>query len=58
VGDCGGKAIECAVDSLEKVGDAYYLFCSVNEDQKVMLKSPKRLGIGESTSFTIDRCNV
>jgi hypothetical protein len=25
---------------------------------KVLVKSPKRLGIGESTSFTIDRCNV
>jgi trehalose transport system ATP-binding protein len=52
------KGVDGSVDSLEKVGDTYYLFCSVKGGQKVIVKSPGRYEIGQGVTFRVDRYNV
>lgn len=54
----GEKGIDCKVESMETVGDVYYLFCSVDSGLKVIVKSEDRYEIGARSSFRLDRYNV
>ena len=54
----GEKGIECQVESMEKVGDLYYLFCSVEGGFKVIVKSERRYEVGAKSSFRLDRYNT
>ena len=46
------------VESIEVVGDEYYLFCSVEGGYKVIIKTTKRREIGEDVDFKINRYNL
>ncbi len=54
----GQKGIDCKVESMETVGDLYYLFCAVDSGLKVIVKSEERYEVGAKSSFRIDRYNV
>jgi len=54
----GTGTIKCTVESIETVGDVYYLFCSLSQKHQVVLKSTDRLEVGTNTSFNIERYDV
>ena len=54
----GSDGIGCAVESMESVGDANYLFCALEGDWKVIVKSARRYDVGERTSFKLQRFNT
>ena len=55
----GAGTIKCTVESIETVGDVYYLFCSLSQKHhQVVLKSTDRLEVGTNTSFNIERYDV
>jgi trehalose transport system ATP-binding protein len=51
-------SINCSVQSVERVGDAYYMFCSLEDGTRVILKDDRRREIGEGLSFSVERYNV
>jgi trehalose transport system ATP-binding protein len=54
----GVDGIKCIVESIETVGDAHYLFCSIDGNHHVVVKSTERFEIGTKTSFSIERHDV
>ena len=55
VGDGG---IKCTVESIETVGDIHFLFCSLDKDHQVVVKSMERLEVGTPATFNIERYEV
>jgi len=54
----GANGIKCTVESIETVGDVHYLFCSLDKDHQVVVKSMDRLEVGTNASLNIDRYDV
>src|SRR5207247_10732589 len=54
----GANGINCTVEAIETVGDVHYLFCSLDKDHQVVVKSMDRLEVGTNASFNIDRYDV
>jgi trehalose transport system ATP-binding protein len=54
----GGEDIGCTVESIETIGDVYYLFCKLADNKSVILKSQRRYEVGDKTSFKINRFNI
>jgi trehalose transport system ATP-binding protein len=48
---------ECVLESVERAGDEYYLFCRLNEDYHVVLKGVAGGTIGETVRFRIKKFN-
>ncbi|MBO0888810.1 ABC transporter ATP-binding protein, partial [Candidatus Bathyarchaeota archaeon] len=49
----GTGGIKCTVESIETVGDSHYLFCSIDKDHQVVIKSMERYEVGSDTSFVV-----
>ncbi len=58
MGDDRGDGIKCRAESIETVGDVHYLFCSIDRDHQVVVKSIERLNVGTNTSFSIEHREV
>ena len=56
--DMEAGGIEGSVESMETVADSNFVFCSVDGGHKVILKSPKRLTVGDRVHFTVERYNT
>ena len=56
--EIGRDGINCTVESIEIVGDVHYLFCSIDGEHQVVVKSIDRLEVGTKTSFSIERHDV
>lgn len=52
------RGIDCTVESMETIADSHYVFCQVGDGQKVILKTPRKMTVGEKVSFAVDRYNV
>jgi ABC-type sugar transport system ATPase subunit len=50
--------INCTVQSIERVGDAYYMFCSLENETKITIKDDRRREIGAQLSFSVSRYNL
>jgi hypothetical protein len=51
-------ATSAKVESLERVGDIYYLFCRMQSGVAVTLKGADAREIGSTISFSVDRYNT
>jgi trehalose transport system ATP-binding protein len=51
-------AISSIVQSVERVGDAYYVFCSLEDETKIILKDDRRREVGEQFSFSVSKFNL
>lgn len=51
-------ATSAKVESIERVGDVYYLFCRMQSGATVTLKGADAKEIGSTILFSVDRCNT
>jgi trehalose transport system ATP-binding protein len=48
---------ECVLESVERAGDEYYLFCRVGEDYRIVLKGATHKETGETIRFKLRKFN-
>ena len=58
VGNGTKGSTSAVVESIERVGDIYYLFCRMQNGLAVTLKGAEEKEIGSTVSFSIDRYNT
>jgi ABC-type sugar transport system ATPase subunit len=51
-------SLSSIVESTERVGDSYYLFCSLEDGTIVILKEDRRREVGEEVAFSVSKFNL
>lgn len=51
------SGVQATVESIERAGDAYYVFCKLRDSYAVTLKSNEEQEVGSEISFIVERYN-